>query len=275
MKGQYGVLLCCLLTLIGCNQAVENQVEENELELNREPEQGELEMEHKQEEIDELDLEEEIEIDIEEDDYYRVNDANWSIEPIEDGNEQVILLTIDDAPDQYTLEMAETLDELGVRAIFFVNGHLLNDAGQEVVKKLYDMGFEIGNHTMNHPNMSERTEEEQRAEIIELNDMIYEITGEYPRFYRAPFGANTEYSNELMDELAMTRMNWTYGYDWEPDYRDPESLADIMVNAPQLQNGANLLMHDRPWTAEALEKIVHGLQEKGYEFVNPKKIKTE
>jgi peptidoglycan/xylan/chitin deacetylase (PgdA/CDA1 family) len=72
----------------------------------------------------------------------------------------------------------------------------------------------------------------------------------------------------------MLLMNWTYGYDWENDYQSKEALADIMVNTPLLRAGANLLIHDREWTNAALEEIVKGIRNKGYEFVNPALIKT-
>ncbi|WP_062048471.1 polysaccharide deacetylase family protein [Bacillus sp. JCM 19034] len=272
VKRTYGFLICCVLTMVSCNQ-----VEETKIEANNQLEIAEPEVEEQETNAENIveGIDEELETELEELDYYRVNEENWSIEPIDDGNEQVVLVTIDDAPDKYSIKMAETLDKLGVKAIFFVNGHLLDDDGKRVVKELHKRGFEIGNHTMNHPTMSDLSEDEQRSEIVELNDIIYELIGEYPRFYRAPFGGNTDYTNELTAELGMVKMNWTYGYDWEPDYLEPEPLADIMVNAPLLQNGANLLMHDRKWTADALESIVHGLKEKGYEFVDPEQIKTK
>jgi peptidoglycan/xylan/chitin deacetylase (PgdA/CDA1 family) len=69
-------------------------------------------------------------------------------------------------------------------------------------------------------------------------------------------------------------MNWSYGYDWEKEYQTPEALADIMVNTPYLKNGANLLMHDRQWTSQALEGIVKGIQEKGFTIVDPEEIET-
>src|SRR5699024_12079362 len=50
---------------------------------------------------------------------YKLND-DWSISPIkEEMNEEVVLLTIDDAPDKYGLEMAKTLKELDAHAVFF------------------------------------------------------------------------------------------------------------------------------------------------------------
>jgi peptidoglycan/xylan/chitin deacetylase (PgdA/CDA1 family) len=201
---------------------------------------------------------------------YTVNPEDSSIQPIGDANPDVVLLTIDDAPDRYALEMATTLKELGVKAIFFVNGHFIHTEKEHaVLKEIYEMGFPIGNHTMKHKNLNQQTEEEQYEDIVGLNNLIEEITGERPKFFRAPYGENTDYARELVKSEGMLLMNWTYGYDWEKDYKTPEALTDIMVNAEELRSGANLLMHDREWTNEALGDIVKGLQEKGYEMVDP------
>ena len=205
---------------------------------------------------------------------YAVNPANWTLDPIADANPQVVLMTIDDAPDKHAVEMAKTLKELDVPAIFFVNGHFLDSEEEKKnLQTIHELGFTIGNHTQTHANLKEITEEQQRNEILELNKKIEEIIGEKPKFFRAPFGANTDYSKSLVEQEGMVLMNWTYGYDWEKQYRDAGSLAEIMVNTPYLTNGANLLMHDREWTAAALPKIVEGLRAKGFGFVDPKTIK--
>lgn len=206
---------------------------------------------------------------------YKISD-NWSIVPINDANEEVVLVTIDDAPDEHALEMAKTLKNLGVGAIFFVNGHFLEtDEEKEDLKKIYEMGFLIGNHTYSHPFLPDLSKDKQKEEIIKVNDMVEEVIGERPKFFRAPNGANTDYTEQIVEEENMTLMNWSYGYDWEPEYQSKEAITDIMLNTELLGDGANLLMHDREWTAEALFDIVTGLQEKGYEIVNPKLIQTE
>ncbi|WP_404449876.1 polysaccharide deacetylase family protein [Sutcliffiella horikoshii] len=207
---------------------------------------------------------------------YVVNPTTSAIEPLGDANSEVVLLTIDDAPDWYALEMATILKELEVKAIFFVNGHFLEtEEERQVLKTIYDMGFPIGNHTMTHKSLRQLSEEEQYEEIVKLSDRVEEITGERPRFFRAPFGTNTDYAIELVKQEGMILMNWTYGYDWETEYMDAESLADIMVNTEFLNSGANLLMHDREWTKDALAEIVKGLQDKGYEILDPDLIGTE
>ncbi|WP_064091104.1 polysaccharide deacetylase family protein [Rossellomorea aquimaris] len=206
---------------------------------------------------------------------YVINENNWSIEPKSDANPKVVLLTIDDAPDKHALKMAEDLKDLNAPAIFFVNGHFLNTPEEkEVLRKIHEMGFIIGNHTYSHTNLNDLSIEEQKEEIVSLNDLIESIIGERPKFFRAPFGQNTEYSKQLVKEEKMALMNWTYGYDWVPEYQNKDSITDIMINSPFLNDGANLLMHDRTWTSEGLVEIVKGIQGKGYEILDPLRIET-
>ncbi|MCA1023424.1 polysaccharide deacetylase family protein [Halobacillus litoralis] len=211
---------------------------------------------------------------------YEMTDS-WSFQPIADADPGVALLTIDDIPDEHALEMAETLKEKEAPAIFFVNGHFLDTPDEELadkrkqwIKEIHEMGFPIGNHTYSHKDLKTMSEEEQREEILTVSDQIEDITGERPVFYRSPFGSNTDYVKQLAEEEGMLLMNWTYGYDWEQEYQNASSLADIMVNTPLLADGANLLMHDRDWTNEALGDIVDGLRDKGYTLLDPALIQT-
>ena len=206
---------------------------------------------------------------------YQINQINWKIEPIDGTNEKVALLTIDDAPDQYSLEMAKKLKELNTSAIFFVNGHFLEtDEKKQILKQIYDLGFEIGNHTYSHASLPDIDEEKQREEIVKVNDMVEEITGERPRFFRAPFGRNTEFSKQVVKAENMQLMNWTMGYDWEKQYQSKDALVKIMLTSNELYPGANLLMHDREWTKDALPGIVEGLRAKGYKLLDSHEIKS-
>lgn len=227
------------------------------------------------EDLDENDSDEAIE----ETEYlYEINQNDIATVQVIDGieaNEQVALLTYDDAPDKYALDIAEVLIEHDAPAIFFVNGmYAENEEGREMLKEIYDMGFAIGNHTHTHPSLPSLSEEQQTEEIMKTSDLVEEITGERPRFFRAPFGQNTDHARQVVAEDGMILMNWTYGYDWESDYMEADALADIMVNTHLLKPGANLLMHDRKWTLEATPSIIEGLREKDYELVNPHNIRN-
>lgn len=227
-----------------------------------------------EEDLTELAIEkEEIEEVVQKEPLYKL-DENWAFRPIGNANAKVVLLTIDDAPDKYALEMAKQLKALDVPAIFFVNGHFITSKEDEqILKEIDELGFAIGNHTQTHANLRNISEEEQRNEILSVSDIVEDVLGERPKFFRAPYGVNTDYSKALVKEEGMLLMNWSYGYDWEKDYTNADALTDIMVNTELLRDGVNLLMHDREWTAHALPGIVEGLRAKGYDFIDPADIK--
>ncbi|WP_347550554.1 polysaccharide deacetylase family protein [Pseudalkalibacillus hwajinpoensis] len=275
------MMLAILLFTVACSSNASSESEKAEQESNTQETNKETTSEDSKEKADEPGESEETEDAQEEEEavaepaeaQYRLNEAFWGFEPINDSPAEAVLLTIDDAPDKNAVEMAKTLKELEAPAIFFVNGHFIDTKEEKArLKEIYDMGFEIGNHTMTHSDLKTLSEEEQREEIVKLNDIIEEVIGERPTFFRAPFGSNTDFSKSLAEEEGMLVMNWTYGYDWEEQYQEEAAIADIMVNTPLLQNGANLLMHDRDWTAAGLEEIVKGLRGKGFEMINPEEI---
>lgn len=283
----YLLVFCCFFILIGCqDQTKETEPTSDEITESLDSDDNmdnDTQIEDNQQEEKEKETnvtpapEQEIQL------LYRLNEDNWSLEPIEDGiDENVVLLTIDDIPDKHALEMAKILKKLDAPAIFFANGHFLhNEENKEMLRQIHELGFPIGNHTMTHPNLAEISEADQRAEILELNTLIEEIIGEKPKFFRAPHGVNTDFVRELVKQENMLLMNWTYGYDYFEPYKDAEKLTEAMitgkgpevdVNYSLLKPGANLLMHDREWTLAALEDIVEGLREQGYSFVDPATI---
>ncbi|SDB87771.1 polysaccharide deacetylase family protein [Shouchella lonarensis] len=266
------IILTCLSFLIGCNQAQSDSGSDSTKPTAPQPkapvEQKKLVSNEKSAKI-----------------LYEVNpDNSYVLEPIAgsgiEADEKAVLLTFDDPfrfndPDQNNvLEMAKTLKELDVPAIFFVNGtYLHTKEGRQTLKTVADLGFEIGNHTMTHVKLEPLREEDQTGNILSLNNLVEDIIGKRPRFFRAPYGKHTEHAQKVAEEEGMTLMNWTYGRDWKEGYDTPEAITDYMVNSKHLQPGANLLMHDLKWTSDALKDIVTGLREKGYGFIDPATIK--
>ncbi|WP_432359608.1 polysaccharide deacetylase family protein [Sporosarcina sp. UB5] len=267
------ISLLGMLLLASCNEKIKSETTLSKVS----PPEVEKEIEEVSDEEVEYNSDADLEVveeTIVQEPQYELNTKTYSIQPIGDANPKVVLLTIDDAPDKRALDMAKTLKGLNAQAIFFVNGHFIaTDEQRAILKEIHNMGFAIGNHTNTHVNLKTLSEEEQREEIISVNDIVEEVTGERPLFFRAPFGVNTDFSRALAIEEGMLLMNWSYGYDFEREFMTKDKIADIMVNTELLRNGSNLLMHDRDWTADALGDIVNGLRDKGYEIVDPNLIK--
>lgn len=203
---------------------------------------------------------------------YYVN-SNYYIKP-QDPNvsDKVVLLTFDDTPQgDFTLEILDILDKYDAKAIFFVNGHYAVKH-QDLVMEIYNRGHILGNHTWWHENLKKITPEKTTEEIVKVNDLIEEWTGERPKYFRPPFGVMSDYAKEVVADENMQSMNWSLGsLDWE--YNKAEQSDEVVEQVlNNIVPGANILMHDKEVTAIALEQILEELTNQGYSFVLPTEV---
>lgn len=181
-----------------------------------------------------------------------------------DPNKPVIALTFDDGPNTGTTnEVLDLLEKYQVRASFFVVGDNITPETESVIKRAYDLGCEINNHSKTHSVMPELAPEEIRAEIKDVSDKVKRITGEDTRFFRPPYIAVNEamYENIDMPFIAGIGCN-----DWEENV-----TAEMRVNKikEQLRDGVIILMHDaegNSQTVEALDTLIPYILGAGYQF---------
>lgn len=200
-------------------------------------------------------------------------DQNYIIRPkSEEIEKNVVLLTFDDAPkDEAVLRsILDTLDQFHAKAIFFVNGYRA-EQHPELLRLIADRGHPIGNHAWDHVNLREVPAEDLEKQIGDVQRLVEEITGEAPLFFRPPHGAGNDAVRSKAAEYDLLYMNWSNGSrDWMDGYQETDQIIDSVME--QLHAGSNILMHELPWTAEALEPLLTRLQEKGYRFVHPAEI---
>ena len=90
-----------------------------------------------------------------------------------DPNKPVIALTFDDGPNTTTtIEMLDKLEKYDVVASFFVIGNHINDDTKDVIKRAYDMGCEINNHSRTHKSMTSLTAQEIKDEVEFTDDKV-------------------------------------------------------------------------------------------------------
>lgn len=67
-----------------------------------------------------------------------------------------IALTFDDGPNATTTnDVIDKLEKYDIVASFFLIGNNINDESAKAVKRAYDLGCEINNHSRTHSNMTE------------------------------------------------------------------------------------------------------------------------
>ena len=179
-----------------------------------------------------------------------------------------ISLTFDDGPnlgDDHTMnDMLDLLEKNDVEGSFFLIVNKINDENAKVIKRAFDMGCDIENHSWTHPAMPELTKEEMIEEYEKCDQAIIKITGKKPEFFRPPYIA----VNDLMHQVIPTPFIQGHGCkDWEPDVSAEERIKMMEEGT---KDGVLYLLHVMEGninTLKALEYLIPKLKKDDYTFV--------
>ncbi|SFS81995.1 polysaccharide deacetylase family protein [Paenibacillus sp. BC26] len=205
---------------------------------------------------------------------YKMNKV-YSFVPIDKAttSNKVVLLTFDDGPkeDKMVSSLLDTLDKHKAKAIFFVNGYRVKKH-PELLKKIADRGQTIGNHSWDHIDLKKESQASVKKQIEDVQQIVKEVVGTEPQFFRPPFGNGNDYVKGLVRDHGMLYMTWSNGsLDWDSSTKDkPDKVIANVLE--QLHPGVNILMHELPWTTEALDTLLTKLESKGYGFIDPATI---
>lgn len=202
-------------------------------------------------------------------------DESYRFVPIEGtaAEANVVLLTFDDGPKEAQLltSILDTLDKHRAKAIFFVNGDRA-ESQPELLQLIAARGSAIGNHSWDHVNLAEQNAAEVERQLGDVQTLVTQTVGRPPRFFRPPFGAGDATVKQIAADHGLTYMTWSNGsLDWDSSTTDRPDLVVENVLA-QLHPGANILMHELPRTAQALDSLLTQLTQRGYGFIDPATI---
>ena len=200
-------------------------------------------------------------------------------------NRNKLVLTFDDGPDpRWTPKILDILKEKKVPAAFFVVG-INAENNMPLLKRIYNEGHEIGDHTFTHPNIAEVSHKRAIWEMEMTRLLIECVTGHSTILFRAPY--NADFTPQKFEELLPVAVARTKNYldigesidplDWEPGVK-ADSIFQRVVRMKEeferdrKETGGNIiLLHDaggdtREETVKALPKIIDYFQKQGYEF---------
>ncbi|MES2377272.1 MAG: glycosyltransferase [Bacteroidota bacterium] len=187
-----------------------------------------------------------------------------------------IVLTFDDGPDpDFTPRILDILKREKVPAAFFVVGSM-GEKNIQLLKRIYDEGFEIGNHTFFHPDISTVSLERVNLELNSTRKLIESVTGHSTILFRPPFNADAEPQTiaEVIPVAESRKQSYINigesidPWDWQPGVTADSIIARTIKQA---NNGSMLLLHDaggdtREETVKALPGIIHYFKTHGYQF---------
>jgi peptidoglycan-N-acetylglucosamine deacetylase len=187
-------------------------------------------------------------------------------------NDREVVLTFDDGPlPPYTDRVLETLASECVKATFFMVGRMAR-AYPAMVRRVYDEGHTVANHSQNHPFTFHRMSVDQAAREIEdgfasLREALGDPKAVAP-FFRIP---GLLRQNSVEQYLAAHGdMTWSADFladDWTRI--NNREVARRAISRIEARGKGILLLHDiQPRTALALPDILSELKARGFKIVH-------
>ena len=178
-------------------------------------------------------------------------------------DEPMVALTFDDGPDydDCTERILAVLEEYDGHATFFQIGIRAADLSEKLTN-IVKAGHELGCHTYDHSHYGDAV---TPNDIVSADDAIEEACGQRPTVFRSPGGMTTDLIRGVCTDEHMPIFYWSIDTeDWKS--RNADSVCKAVMN--YVKDGDIILMHNvYESTADAVERIVPFLAEKGYQMV--------
>ena len=158
----------------------------------------------------------------------------------------------------------ETLKKHNADATFFIVGEWA-EKYPDSLRKLFDAGFEIGNHSYNHAHYNKMSKADILKDMEKGDSAIENVIGKKPYLFRAAYG---EYNNDTVtacDESGRMYIQWSLD---SIDYKagSPDDILNRLL--PHTKSGDIILLHSgTEHTADALDTLLSELSKK-YTFSN-------
>jgi peptidoglycan-N-acetylglucosamine deacetylase len=108
------------------------------------------------------------------------------------------------------------------------------------VRRTYEAGHAIGNHTWDHPRLASLAEDQIRDELVRTSEAIADTTGRAPELFRPPFGDTDATVERVAVELGMRQVLWDVD---AQDWQEPGAEA-VLRRLRAAAPGAVVLLHD-------------------------------
>ena len=173
----------------------------------------------------------------------------------------MIALTFDDGPGKRTGELLEVLAANHAHATFFMQGKNV-PRYQNEVKRMKEIGCELGSHSFDHPDLSKMDAAGIRDQIDRTNQNLKDAAGQPASVLRPPYGA---IGSTLKSVAGLPLILWNIDtLDWKT--RNAQATIDNVMQ--KVKDGDIVLMHDiHTESVDAAIVLIPKLIEAGYQLV--------
>ncbi len=182
-------------------------------------------------------------------------------------NRSGISLTFDDGPHpEYTPAVLRICSQRKIPAAFFLTGEKAARHA-DLTNAIRNAGHQIGNHGFSHRRLTFCSGAVIRREIDEGNNILEEICGSRPLFFRPPYGRFDFRLRPLLTARGQIMVLWSL---LSYDFRAHTAGEIIRLVEKYLHPGAVIVLHDGHPRAgmmlQALPVILDMIEKRGYTF---------
>lgn len=182
--------------------------------------------------------------------------------------DKVVYLTFDDGPTKETSKIIDLLEELNVKATFFLIGNNI-EKNMEDAKLIVENGHDVGNHTYSHSRMVFKSHSFVKGEIDKTNNLIKSLGYEKDIFFRPPYGKKLFALPMYLNKINQKTVMWNIEPEsYEESSKSPEAIANHVKE--NVGNGSIILLHPMNDSTgkilKSIRLIVEQLQSEGYSF---------
>ena len=187
-------------------------------------------------------------------------------------SDKIIAFTLDDGPHGKTRDLIRIFQtfnqenpDFEAHATLFNLGQNISPAYKMVLQSAVEVGFEMGNHTYTHANLTAISDEEYNKEINRTDILLKEIDGKDRHLIRPPGG---NYNDHVLSLAPAPMVYWSNGLDtidWQSQITENDIYSCVMNN---LRPGGIVLMHQQyDKTIATVERLLPALMRKGFQVV--------
>jgi peptidoglycan-N-acetylglucosamine deacetylase len=153
-----------------------------------------------------------------------------------------VALTFDDGPDPAaTPGFLDVLAARGIRATFFMLGSMVARA-PGLAAEVAAAGHEVAVHGFEHRYLPLRGPAATWSDLTRATELITNVTGTSPGFFRPPYGVLSGPSLLAVRQLGLTPVLWgSWGREWDAGATGDSVLRTLLGG---LDGGVTVLLHD-------------------------------
>lgn len=190
-----------------------------------------------------------------------------------DKSKPMVAIAFDDgavgtASTDYSIRIQNAIANSGFHATFFYVGNWINGNNQGEIKRAYELGMEIANHSTTHTDLTKLSAAEIRKEYDTTSDKIKAITGQGTSpVMRPPYLSVNDTVKSALSDVALVNCSIDTG-DWNGATSDQiiSKIKTAMSNGT-LDNAIVLCHETYDSTATAMEYLAPYLKSQGWQIV--------